>query len=170
MTTAFSAADEFECAVEQTCIEILPSLRLVLAMIYSDMPVIIPLLATGYLLTIYLLLTLAQRTLKSSSYIANSLTDAYAPYLSTEQASQIDEVERWSLRLQRYPTDRYANAQENTATAPLAYTPTGMLAKRGEAQTAKQDTVVSKELQPGLHSTSLTASPPQKLKEANIIH
>jgi len=33
-------------------------------MAYADMPVIIPLLATGYLLTIYLLLILAQRTVK----------------------------------------------------------------------------------------------------------
>ena len=33
-------------------------------MTYGDMPVIIPLLATGYLLTIYLLLILAQRTPK----------------------------------------------------------------------------------------------------------
>ncbi|HEY9636597.1 MAG TPA: hypothetical protein V6D14_24570 [Coleofasciculaceae cyanobacterium] len=68
-------------------------------MTYSDMPVIIPLLATGYLLTIYLLLMLAQRTLKSSGYMANSVTDAYAPYMSTEHATQTDEVERWSLRV-----------------------------------------------------------------------
>lgn len=67
-------------------------------MAYNDMPVIIPLLATGYLLTIYLLLILAQWTMKSSRYAANSLSDAYAPYLSTEDASQKDEVERWSLR------------------------------------------------------------------------
>jgi hypothetical protein len=33
-------------------------------MAYADMPVIIPLLAAGYLLTIYLLLILAQRTVK----------------------------------------------------------------------------------------------------------
>ena len=33
-------------------------------MAYADMPVIIPLLATGYLLTIYFLLILAQRTVK----------------------------------------------------------------------------------------------------------
>lgn len=170
MTTAFSAADGLECAVEQTRIEISPSLRLVLTMIYSDMPVIIPLLATGYLLTIYLLLTLAQRTLKSSSYVANSLTDAYAPYLPTEQVPQTDEVERWSLRLQRSPAGRYANVQENSGSAPLAYSPTGMLAKRGEAQTAKPETVVSKELQPELYSTPLMASPPQQFKEANIIH
>ena len=65
-------------------------------MVYSDMPVIIPLLATGYLLTIYLLLTLAQRTLKSSQYVANSVTDAYTPYMSTERASQTNEVEHWT--------------------------------------------------------------------------
>lgn len=67
-------------------------------MAYNDMPVIIPLLATGYLLTIYLLLILAQWTMKSSRYAANSLSDAYAPYLSTDDAPQKDEVERWSLR------------------------------------------------------------------------
>ena len=35
-------------------------------MIYSDMPLIIPILATGYLLTIYLLLVLAQRNSQGS--------------------------------------------------------------------------------------------------------
>lgn len=67
-------------------------------MAYNNMPVIIPLLATGYLLTIYLLLTLAQWTMKSSHYAANSLSDAYAPYLSTEANPQKDDVDRWSLR------------------------------------------------------------------------
>lgn len=170
MTTAFSAADGLERAVEQTCIEISPSLRPVLTMIYSDMPVIIPLLATGYLLTIYLLLTLAQRTLKSSSYMTNSLTDTYTPYLPTELVSQTEEVERWSFRGQISPRGRYASAQENSGSAPLAYSPTGMLAKRGESQTAQPDTVVSTELQPELYSTPLMASPPQQLKEANTIH
>ncbi|HEY9597891.1 MAG TPA: hypothetical protein V6D33_09490 [Cyanophyceae cyanobacterium] len=65
-------------------------------MIYNDMPVIIPLLATGYLLTIYLLLTLAQRTLKSSGYVAHSMTDSYAPYEPTESSVSTDEVKRWS--------------------------------------------------------------------------
>lgn len=35
-------------------------------MIYHDIPLIIPILATGYVLTIYLLLILAERTTKSS--------------------------------------------------------------------------------------------------------
>lgn len=65
-------------------------------MIYNDMPVIIPLLATGYLLTIYLLLTLAQRTLKSSGYATPSMSDSYAPYLPTESSVTTDEVKRWS--------------------------------------------------------------------------
>ncbi|AFY83681.1 hypothetical protein Oscil6304_4152 [Oscillatoria acuminata PCC 6304] len=36
-------------------------------MTYTDMPLIIPVLATGYLLTIYLLLSLAGRHAKGSS-------------------------------------------------------------------------------------------------------
>ncbi|HEY9831305.1 MAG TPA: hypothetical protein V6D26_12050 [Stenomitos sp.] len=68
-------------------------------MIYMDMPVIIPLLATGYLLTIYLLLTLAQRTIKNSRYVDNSVTDAYAPFGSTEQTAQTEEVEAWSFQV-----------------------------------------------------------------------
>ncbi|WP_277877655.1 MULTISPECIES: hypothetical protein [Cyanophyceae] len=35
-------------------------------MTYNDMPLIIPFLATGYLLTVYLLLILAQRTVKGA--------------------------------------------------------------------------------------------------------
>lgn len=62
-------------------------------MIYNDMPVIIPLLATGYLLAIYLLLMLAQRAIDKSQYMANSVTDAYTN-LSTEQISQVSEVEQ----------------------------------------------------------------------------
>lgn len=54
-------------------------------MVYNDMPIIIPLLATGYLLTIYLLLMLAQWTMKSSRYAANSISDAYAPPLPSEE-------------------------------------------------------------------------------------
>jgi hypothetical protein len=54
-----------------------------------DMPVIIPVLATGYLLTIYLLLMLAQRTIKNSQYINNSLADTYGGSLPTERNSQI---------------------------------------------------------------------------------
>ena len=68
-------------------------------MIYMDMPVIIPVLATGYLLTIYLLLILAQRTIKNSRYVGNSATDNYTSYLPTEQAHPTDESEQWSLSI-----------------------------------------------------------------------
>ncbi len=37
---------------------------------YGNMPLIIPVLATGYLLTIYLLLALAQRTAKETVHSA----------------------------------------------------------------------------------------------------
>ncbi len=97
-------------------------------MTYSTMPVIIPLLATGYLLTIYLLLMLAQRTLKNSRYVANSVTDAYASYMPAEPIRQADELERWSLRL------------SGTAL---------------------------KELSPEVRSATLTASQPQKVREAS---
>jgi hypothetical protein len=62
-------------------------------MIYNVMPIIIPLLATGYLLTIYLLLMLAEWTMKSSRYVANSISDAYAPSLSSEEELPNLEVE-----------------------------------------------------------------------------
>lgn len=68
-------------------------------MINNDMPIIIPLLATGYLLTIYLLLMLAQWTMKSSRYVANSMNDAYAPYLPTEDTASKNDVKRLSLRV-----------------------------------------------------------------------
>jgi hypothetical protein len=62
-----------------------------------DMPVIIPVLATGYLLTIYLLLMLAQRTIKNSQYINNSLADTYGGSIPTDHNSQIlDEGEELS--------------------------------------------------------------------------
>lgn len=66
-------------------------------MICMDMPVIIPILATGYLLAIYLLLMLAQRTIKNSQYVGNSLKDAPTFCGPSEQLSQIDEIEQWSL-------------------------------------------------------------------------
>jgi hypothetical protein len=105
-------------------------------MFNTDMPVIIPLLATGYLLTIYLLLMLAQRTTKGSQYVANSVADAYAPYVPTEQSSKTDEVARWSLHLNQG--------------ASLAYFPKGKLLKRSiidaEADSFEQyDTAASKE-------------------------
>lgn len=68
-------------------------------MVYNDMPIIIPLLATGYLLTIYLLLMLAQWTMKSSRYVANSMSDAYASSLPSQEELPKQESERWSLRV-----------------------------------------------------------------------
>ena len=64
-------------------------------MVYNDMPIIIPLLATGYLFTIYLLLMLAQWTMKSSRYAAKSLSDSH---ISKDTLAK-NEVERWSLRV-----------------------------------------------------------------------
>lgn len=60
------------------------------------MPLIIPVLATVYLVAIYLLLMVAQRTKKSSQYLANSLTDVYATSagLSPNATSAKDEVEQ----------------------------------------------------------------------------
>lgn len=89
-------------------------------MTYNDMPVIIPLLATGYLLTIYLLLILAQRTIKSSRYVADSLTDAYASYVPTKQASHTDDVEQWSRSVQRSPTVRWTKTEPNSSATSLA--------------------------------------------------
>lgn len=65
-------------------------------MIYTDMPLIIPVLATVYLVAIYLLLMVAQRTKKSSQYLANSLTDIYATSagLTPNATSSRDEVEQ----------------------------------------------------------------------------
>lgn len=54
------------------------------------MPIIIPLLATGYLLTIYLLLMLAEWTMKSSRYVANSMSDAYASLSSEEEPPNLE--------------------------------------------------------------------------------
>ncbi|MCA1992839.1 MAG: hypothetical protein LDL41_12515 [Coleofasciculus sp. S288] len=89
-------------------------------MIYNDMPVIIPLLATGYLLTIYLLLILAQRTTKSSRYAADSFTDTYIPYLQTKTLPKPDELERWSLI--EAPERRSANSSK-AATLTLTTSP-----------------------------------------------
>ncbi|HBY76735.1 MAG TPA: hypothetical protein DEG47_06970 [Cyanobacteria bacterium UBA11148] len=71
-----------------------PFIPFVTPMIYTDMPLIIPVLATVYVLTIYLLLIIAQRTIKSSGYLANSLSDGYVPYLSTDPTPPDEEVER----------------------------------------------------------------------------
>ena len=122
-------------------------------MVYNDMPVIIPLLATGYLLTIYLLLMLAQWTMKNSRYAANSLSDAYAPYLPTEEASQKDEVERWALRLQGRPLSRLSKGMENSG-ANFLYK------HEGEASKELTSDIHSPEV-PNLATTSLTTSQPQ---------
>jgi hypothetical protein len=89
-------------------------------MSYTTMPVIIPLLATGYLLTVYLLLMLAQRTVKSSGYAPNSFTDAYA-HAPTDQPSQADKVERWALRVSQAAPLGLAK-QEATASQELSST------------------------------------------------
>jgi hypothetical protein len=86
-------------------------------MFNPDMPVIIPLLAAGYLLTIYLLLMLAQRTTKGSRYVANSVVDAYTPCVATEQSSKTNGLERWSLHASQ--------------SASLAYFPKGKSLKLG---------------------------------------
>ncbi len=72
------------------------TLLFVHTMIYTDMPLIIPVLATVYLVAIYLLLMVAQRTKKSSQYLANSLTDVYATSvgLTPNTTSSRDEVEQ----------------------------------------------------------------------------
>ena len=62
-------------------------------MTYNDMPVIIPVLATAYLLTVYVLLILAERTAKSSRYIANSVTSHVIPYTATDSTLQSNEVD-----------------------------------------------------------------------------
>ena len=63
-------------------------------MTYNDMPVIIPVLATAYLLTVYVLLILAERTAKSSRYIANSATEGGGAYVSPDSISPGNELEK----------------------------------------------------------------------------
>lgn len=117
-------------------------------MTYNDMPVIIPLLATGYLLTIYLLLILAQRTIKSSHYVADSLTDAYASYVPTEQAPHSADVEQWSRTVQRSPTGRWARTERNSSATSLGATGvTSALREppsfgKGFAQRGNQNTIL----------------------------
>lgn len=67
-------------------------------MVYKDMPIIIPLLATGYLFTVYLLLMLAQWTMKKSRYAANSMSDAYA-HSASEDALKQKQAQRWSFQV-----------------------------------------------------------------------
>ena len=129
---------------------------------YNDMPVIIPLLATGYLLTIYLLLMLAQRTIKSSGYVANSFTDAYASYIPTEQASQKDEVERWSRSVT--PATGLAKWEavaskelpsELRSTIPLAH----LSDPQGNGLASAS----------GVASLTLRTAPPQKIQQASRV-
>ena len=101
--------------LEKFILTLKPRPGLVHTMTYNDMPVIIPLLATGYLLTIYLLLILAQRTLKSSRYVADSVTDTYASYVPTEPAPYTDNVEQRSRVLQRSPTNRWTKTELNSS-------------------------------------------------------
>ena len=91
-------------------------------MTYNDMPVIIPLLATGYLLTIYLLLILAQRTIKSSRYVADSVTDTYAAYVPTKQASHSDDVEQRLRIVQRSPTALWSKTESNSSASSFGAT------------------------------------------------
>lgn len=63
-------------------------------MIYHDMPVIIPVLATAYLLTVYVLLILAEKTARSSRYIANSATEGGRHYVSPDSLSGGNELEK----------------------------------------------------------------------------
>ena len=128
---------------------------------YNDMPVIIPVLATGYLLTIYLLLILAERATKTSRYVADSFTDAYIPSGATESAPRIDEIERWSFRLSGAAPFGLGLAQRDEVASnelPPELCPTEV---RGLANTSSS----------GAASLSLTLTPsqPQKVQEANII-
>lgn len=67
-------------------------------MIYNNTALIIPLLATGYLLGIYLLLILAQRTIKNSRYFTNAWKDAYANYVAKDSLRQTPQVDNGSSR------------------------------------------------------------------------
>jgi len=66
-------------------------------MIQNHTAIIIPLLATGYLLGIYLLLTLAERTIKSHHYLATSWQETYTHYLPTKQSQQIENLRDWVI-------------------------------------------------------------------------
>lgn len=129
-------------------------------MMYNDMPVIIPLLATGYLLTIYILLMLAQRTIKSSRYVANSLTDAYASYMPTEQAYKKDEVERWSRSVSSAtPTSKRDAVASKELPSELRCTIA--VAHLSDAQ---GNGVASAS---GVASLTMRTAPPQKIQQAS---
>lgn len=87
-------------------------------MIYISMPVIIPVLAAGYLLTIYLLLILAQRTIKTSPYVDSSLKDAYTPYVSKCETPQTNEGEGWSLQVSGAASVSSEELSSSVATPP----------------------------------------------------
>jgi hypothetical protein len=129
---------------------------------YNDMPVIIPVLATGYLLTIYLLLILAERATKTSRYVADSFTDAYIPYAAaTKSAPRTDEIERWSFRVSGATSLGLGLAQRDEVASnelPPELCPTEV---RGLANTSSSGAASL--------SLTLTPSPPQKVQEFNII-
>jgi hypothetical protein len=134
---------------------------------YNDMPVIIPVLATGYLLTIYLLLILAERATKTSRYVADSFTDAYIPYAAaTDSVPRTDEIDRWSFRVGGATSLGLGLAQRDLGQRdevssnelPPELCPTEV---RGLANTSSSGA-------PSL-SLTLTPSQPQKVQEANII-
>ena len=70
-------------------------------MLYIDMSLMIPLLATGYLITIYVLLTLAQRVQRSPRYFTNPIKNALATRFPAESESKVNQVKGWSQRSQR---------------------------------------------------------------------
>ena len=60
-------------------------------MTYANVPVIIPILATGYLLTVYLLLVLAQRHTRSSETNEISIP-RMMPQQETPVTGRVNEV------------------------------------------------------------------------------
>lgn len=60
---------------------------------YNDMPVIIPILATGYLLIVYILLILAQWTAKNARYLANSATASVITYGARDSTLQSNDID-----------------------------------------------------------------------------
>ncbi len=142
-------------------------------MVYNDMPIIIPLLATGYLLTIYLLLVLAQWTMKSSRYAANSMSDAYAPYLPTQEARQKNEVERWSLRVKEAVslTKRDGVAAKDVMLEGRADYPNIASAGLLVAHSGNEPSACSSaELRSASLTLSLGASQQQKVQQASHVH
>lgn len=97
-------------------------------MTYSDLPVIILLLASGYLLTIYVLLSLAQRTAKGGRYVGNSLAEGTLPEGFHTMRSLDSSPSYHSLRVTGTPT-AYSRASEGHLTEvihPKVYVSTGL--------------------------------------------